>query len=340
MSSANAAAAVGRRPRSSRRRRRLGLAALVVLAAAGAGAYLGVGRGGGAGAEVSPSHALAVTRFRLHAAPVAVALADGSVWVVEETNGMRASLVRLDPATGERLATFPVGRQGPDFGAVTTRDGVVWAAAGDHVVRVDASRSGAVERATLPGEELAALAAGYGSVWVAGIGVPHDTITRLDASTLAVQARIVAATQPVALAPWLGSVWLATTGGLSKIDPANNRLVPAPVQVTPVSLTRAGDRLWVADRYRNAVSIDRSGHATWIRLPFAPGAIAVSPGRVWITNNCGCRTGRVALFDARTHRLVDERPIGETPVAVAADRAAAWVASFGDEAIARVRSAR
>jgi streptogramin lyase len=281
---------------------------------------------------------LRVTHFQLGAAPVAITASHGSVWVVEETGGMRAELVRIDPTTGKRVATILIGRTGPDFGAAAAGGAFVWAAAGNHVIRVDATHANAVKRAVLPGEA-ATLTLGPGSVWLASIGEQRNMITRLDPATLAVRARIPLTFQPVALAAGLGSVWLASPSGLWRIDPTNDHIVPAPDPVAlPASLAVAANRLWVIEQDRRAASIDRAGRVrTQIALPFSPGALAVTPGRIWVTNNCGCRTGKLAVLDTHTRRLLADRTIGETPVDVAPDRGSVWVATFADETVSHVR---
>ena len=252
---------------------------------------------------------------------------------------MRADLVRLDPTTGKRVATFLIGRTGPDFGSVAANGAYIWATAGTHVIRVDATDPHNVKRAALPGEANA-VTVGLRSAWVASIGQQADTIIRLDASTLAAQAQIRLTFQPVALAAGLGSVWLASPSGLWRIDPASNHIIPAPDPVAlPVSLAVAGDRVWVIEQDRRAVSIDHTGRVrTQFPLPFAPGAFALTPGRIWVTDNCGCRVGKLAVLDTHTRRLLAEQSIGETPVDVALDRGGVWVATFADETISFARA--
>lgn len=333
-------AAVIERARRRQRRRRLLLASVTVAVCAVASLSVGLWRGGSPAVPAARGDGLVVTRFGLEAAPVAVALAGGSVWVVEETAHMRADLVRLDPTTGKRVAAFAIGRTGPDFGAATVSDGFVWAAAGDHLIRVDIAGQGRLERAVLPGEA-AAVTVGFGSAWVASIGQTHDLITRLDASTLAPQARIVVTMQPVALQTGLGSVWLASTDGIWRIEPTRDRVVPEPVPVaSPIRLALSRGRLWLIEQDRIAAALDRTGNVrARITLPFAPGAVAATARGIWITDDCGCRAGRIALFDPRTHRRLAERRIGETPVALTANYGGAWVATFGDESISHVRPA-
>jgi hypothetical protein len=324
------------------RRRRVLLAAAAAAACAAGGLYVGVWRGGGAaGAPPASRGGLAVTRFRLDGAPVAVALAGGSVWVVEETAHMRAELVRLDSTTRKQIAAFAIGRTGPDFGAATASGRFVWAAAGHHLIRVSTIDPHSIRRTALRGEA-AAVTVGFGSVWVASIGQSRALITRLDVSTLTPQARIAVTMQPVALQAGLGSIWLASTDGIWRIEPKSNRLAPGPAPVaSPVRLALSHGRLWLIEQDRVAAALDRTGHIrARITLPFAPGAVAATASGVWISDDCGCRAGRIALFDPRTHRLLGVRRIGETPVALAADHGGSWVATFGDESISLVRTAQ
>lgn len=291
---------------------------------------------------VGPSAAhrpgLATAHFSPGGAPVALAATRGRIWVVVETGGLRVGLVGLDPASGRREAAFTIGRTGPDFGAVTSSGGAVWAAAGKHVVRIDPTRPGVVERAPLPGEA-AAIAAGYGSVWVATIGSPRDFVVRLDASSLAVEARIPLTFPPVALRAALGSVWVASPSGLWRIAPTGNRLVPArdPFPLL-VGLAVSGGRLWAIEQDMTAAAVDRNGHVeARVRLPFSPGAGAVTAARLWVIDNCGCHSGKLALVDLSSRRVAATEPIGGTPVAVAAIGSTAWVATFADETVWRIR---
>lgn len=297
----------------------------------------------GAGGSASPWRSqafrapkLVVTRFRLHAAPVAVTTTPGAVWVVLETQGSQARLRRLDPSTGRLRFSALIGRAGPDFGAAVEANGVVFAAAGDHVIRAPVATA-RVERARIVGEA-AAIAIGFRSVWVASIGQQRNWITRLNAATLAVEARIPLIAQPVALRVAFGSVWLATTSSLQKISPATDRLKPTTLLTkNPIGLLVFGGRLWLyqLDDVMTAVAGQRSS-GVQLALPFRPSALAVTPGRIWATDNCACTAGTIALLDARTHRLVAERKIGETPVALAADGDVVFVATFNDGTLSRV----
>jgi len=297
-----------------------------------------------AGVSASPgrSHAprtlrLVFTRFRLHAAPVAVTTTVGAVWVVVETQGSQAQLRRLDPSSGRLRFSALIGRAGPDFGAASNANGIVFAAAGDHIVRAPAVAPRRVERALVAGEA-AAIAIGFHSVWVASIGQQRDWITRLNAVTLAVEARIPISVQPVARRAAFGSMWLATTQSLQKLNPATNRLRPTTVLTNnPIGLLFFAGQLWLyqLDDVMTAVAGPRSS-GTQLALPFRPSAVAATPTQIWATDNCACMRGTIALLDARTHRLVAERKIGETPVALATDGDVAFVATFNDGTLSRV----
>lgn len=154
---------------------------------------------------------------------------------------------------------------------------------------------------------------------------------RLSETTLGVEARIPVVVQPVALRAAFGSVWLATTESLQKIDPATDR------SKSTIGLLLFCGRLWLyqLDDVMTAVAGPGSS-ALQLTLPFRPGAVAVTPTRIWATDNCGCMRGTIALLNARTHRLIAERKIGETPVALVAAGDVAYVATFNDGTLSRV----
>lgn len=288
-------AAVIRDARRRQRKRRLALAAVLVVIA-GAVSYretAGQNSSGPAGSRET----VTITHFRLGAAPVAVTTAAGSLWVVEETaNGMRVQLTRIDPQSGRRLSSYPIGRTGPDFGAVTAVGHVLWATAGNHVIRVDADNPSApAQRAAIPGEG-ATVTLGFGSVWVAAIGQAHNVIERFNADSLDPQARIPLDVQPVALRAGLGSLWLATTSGLWRINTTTNRPQPTGVAGYLVGLAVSSNRLWLIQQSTELTALDAHARVrSQLELPFYPGAITGSPQGLWITNNCGCDPDPVAV---------------------------------------------
>lgn len=330
-------AAVIRKARRRQRKRRIALAA-VLVAIAGATTYWEAARPHGSGLAGS-RETITITHFRLGAAPVAVTTAAGSLWVVEETaNGMRVELTRIDPQSGRRLSSYPIGRTGPDFGAVEAVGHVLWATAGNHVIRVDADNPSApAERAAIPGEG-DTVTLGFGSVWVAAIGQAHNVIERFNADSLAPQAHIPLDVQPVALRAGLGSLWLATTSGLWRINTTTNQLQPTGVAGYLVGLAVSSNRLWLIQQSIELTALDDHARVlTQLELPFYPGAITGSPQGLWVTNNCGCKRGTVSLI-GKQNQTVFTRPIGETPVAITANGSTAWVATFADGTVSRVTS--
>lgn len=273
----------------------------------------------------------AATAFRLGAAPVAVALDGSDAWAVVETAD-GAAVWRLSPRSRRPLASYRIGPQGPDLGAVTAADGRVWAVAGDRIVRVTPAAPHRVRRARVPGVATA-VSVGFGSVWVTVVGSQRNSLVRLDARTLELQATIPVE-QPTAILAALGSVWVAGPSSLDRIDPRTNRLTPTTEPVNnPTALASDGREVWVADG-RTALSVDRSGSPrTRIPLPFGTGSLAVTGRELWVTNNCGCPDGEVAAVDPVSARPVGIWRVGETPVAIAASGTAAWVASFGDRSL-------
>lgn len=330
------AAAIKAARRRQRRRQLLSATVFVLAVAVALSLYFDLSRSSGTPASaLSPP--LTRTAFDLKAPAVALTAVRGNVWAVVEGSKMQALLWKIDPRNGKRLNSFTIGRTGPDFGAVTSSGSVLWAAAGTTVLRVDIAQPARVTRAPLPGEA-AAVAVAFGSVWVATIGERGYFLVRLDANTLARQARIHLDVQPTAISSGLGSLWLASLSSLERIDPRTNRAVATPAQPSnPIALTITGNCLWVLQGTGAVTLVDQGGNQrALIPLPFSPSSFAVSRDRTWVTNNCGCKTGVLAVID-RTTRRVREITLGTTPAALTTIGNEAWIATFGDAKLWRVR---
>jgi DNA-binding beta-propeller fold protein YncE len=125
---------------------------------------------------------------------------------------------------------------------------------------------------------------------------------------------------------------------VQKIDPATDRSNSTGVVTNnPIGLLLFAGRLWLyqLDDVMTAVAGPRSS-GMQLTLPFRPGAVAITPTGIWATDNCACMRGTIALLDARTHRLIAEQKIGETPVALATAGNVAYVATFNDGTLSRV----
>jgi YVTN family beta-propeller protein len=140
------------------------------------------------------------------------------------------AVVRIDPATNRVVATIPVGRAP---GAMTVAGGVVWVSLPEHGLgRIDpASNRSTVVR--VPGCCAGELAAGEGALWVANRG--DDTLVRVDPATGRVAARILlpktTEQRPHQVAVGDGAVWVTSA---ARRGAANLlwRVDPASNQVT------------------------------------------------------------------------------------------------------------
>jgi predicted anti-sigma-YlaC factor YlaD len=83
------------------------------------------------------------------------------------------------------------------------------------------------------------------------------------------------------------AVWVSTTEGIVRIDPANSRVVASiPTGAFPRAIAVAGDRVWVAlGGDRSIVSVDATENriAGSIPLDDVPTAIAIDAQGVWVT---------------------------------------------------------
>lgn len=150
------------------------------------------------------------------------------------------------------------------------------------------------------------MAAGAGALWVAG----SDQILRIDPATNGVAARIpvVAGAGPAGVAVGAGAVWvpLAVPGALWGIDPATDKVtskIPLGGPLNgPISVSAAGDTVWVACCGESGTGASTSG-------------------------------GRLLRVDVRRERVVADIALNASPVAIAADTSAAWVATAGGQVL-------
>ena len=145
------------------------------------------------------------------------------------------------------------------------------------------------------------MAAGGGALWVAG----SNEVSRIDPATDRVTATIpvgVTGSGPGGVSFGAGAVWVpvAVPGALWGIDPHSNKVTTrislgGPLQ-GPVSVTATHDTVWIACCAEQAAGAPASG-------------------------------GRLLRVDPRHKRVVADIALPASPVAVAADSSAAWVAT-------------
>ena len=148
------------------------------------------------------------------------------------------------------------------------------------------------------------LAAGYGSVWVVGLGV----IYRVDSATRTV-AIIPApgAGEFSGIATGADAVWVTSTSsdGVYRIDPRHNRITSfIRLQPTPIGITVAYGRVWVTESKQRpgiVVRIDpRTNRVSRppIRVGTGAAQIVAGFGSLWVTNGNG--NGSVSRINPAT----------------------------------------
>ena len=156
--------------------------------------------------------------------------------------------------------------------------------------------------ATIGTDALASsMVAGDGALWV----VSSDQVTRIDPATNSVEARIpvvAPGTGPAGVAVGAGAVWvpLAVPGALWGIDPATNKVTSKISLGGPLS---------------GSISVSAAGDTVWVTCCGESGTGASTSG------------GRLLRVDPRRKRVVADIALDASPVAIAADTSAAWVAT-------------
>jgi DNA-binding beta-propeller fold protein YncE/predicted Ser/Thr protein kinase len=265
------------------------------------------------------------------AATVLVLLAVGVVAALE-------ALATLGP---DPVARAPV-RVGNAPAALAVGGGAVWAAnaADGTVTRIDAASRKATRPAVRVGAVPAAVAVSAGAAWVANSD--DGTVSRIDlASDRVVGSPIKVGAQPLGLAAVRDAVWVANSAddSISRIDPISGRVRARAIRVgaQPIGVATDRDAVWVANGAGNSLMrirartnrVDRT-----IPLPFAPTALAVGAGAIWVVS-----ADRGTLTPVTpSARVVVGRPIrvGTSPVAVAVGDGAVWVTDAGENAVKKV----
>lgn len=276
-------------------------------------------------------------------APSAVAVGEGSVWVLDADD---RTVARIDPEQRQVLRTFSIATRPTALGAGA---GAVWVGNGFResgfagtsypasVSRVD-RESGVVDQTIrLPrgggapyfqggGFEQQFMAVSREAVWVVN---PDGTVTRIDARTNRVAAK-VAGVRALGIAAGDGEVWVIDEQGVAEIDPQTNG-ISKRIEVAAESLTAlaiGSGAVWVADPVGGSVwriAPEPEPVLRTIPLDFGVGWVAFGEGAVWATNEIADKVYRI---DPRTYRarVVAHVP---APAGVAVGEDAVWVAAAG-----------
>jgi YVTN family beta-propeller protein len=258
------------------------------------------------------------------ASPDGVAYGDGSVWVVDGTDG---KLFRIDPGKHVIADHIDVGS---DPSAVTvSRNGDVWVAnSGDGTVsRISPATDQRVGLPIAVGNLPAAIASGPSGVWVANQG--DDTVQRINPVTGAVTRTVGVGGQPDGIAVGPHGVWVANSqdGTVTKIDPVTGQASgPITVGAGPAGIAVTPTAIWVANSLNLTVSkIDPlTGQVTTFPVGDGPSAIVATRDSVWVGDQFAARLDRI---DPRTGRVVQSVPVGSSPRAIAPAGSGIWVAA-------------
>lgn len=193
-----------------------------------------------------------------------IAIGEGAVWALASTGETGSDvLVRIDPATGENLATTPLE---PEPWYVAAGAGAVWVGfpRASMIQRVDAATNEVTGQIRLPGDGITAIAADDQAVWVEVIEDRSDqgqqnlaSLVRIDPHTSKVVATIPLdglSGYDDEIAIGAGGVWVAgvnLTGSseelgadLLRIDPVTNS-IRAVLPVSAFSVGAGADAVWV-----------------------------------------------------------------------------------------------
>ncbi len=228
-----------------------------------------------------------VRDFPIDPAPCELTFGYGSLWVATQSG----KLDRVDPTTGKVLARITVGEASYEplvaFGAVwvTNRNG-------NSVSQVDPATNKVVRTIKTPFVNAGGVVDAAGSLWVGNDASGDTEILRIDPRT-GRQTRVKAGNRPAFVAAAGGSIWVAnqndhtvtrldaTTGAIQGTVPAGSN----PVNLA--ALPGARPEVWVPDDVGNVLTrIDATTGSVVETLPVGKGpAVVASDGTdVWVTN--------------------------------------------------------
>ncbi|HEX6714464.1 MAG TPA: ABC transporter substrate-binding protein [Thermoleophilaceae bacterium] len=220
-------------------------------------------------------------------------------------------------------------------------DGRARSASGEsRAIALSADRAAHARDVTLPSPP-AAMAAGYGSLWLAIPG--RGEVLRVEPDTNTVGDRIPVGEGPGALAVGAGSVWTAAVPGevLHRIDPQSGT-VARTVRfrgARVAALAFGAGALWVADSAGNALlELDPGSGTVRRRVPLEvePSSLLVVGDQIWVADYGGAV---IAEVDRRRGRTLATVNVGNGPASLAADGDAVWVANALDSTVSKVAAA-
>jgi DNA-binding SARP family transcriptional activator/ABC-type branched-subunit amino acid transport system substrate-binding protein len=251
-------------PKTGRTAQTFGTGSTPVSLAVGAGAvWVANGRESSAGllggaipvsvSRLDPDSAVVSGTTQLPNAPAGVTgapdMVPGGNWIVARPGavwaiGPGSALSRLDPRTGDLVATVP----GVTALAIAADAAGVWAVGYEsEIVRIDARTNRLARRIPLAAGGVAGIALGGGSVWVAD---PVDgTVWRIEPGPPAVTRTFTVGVGVTGVAYGHGALWAVNffERTVSRIDPGTNRVTSrTELDATPQSVAVGADAAWVS----------------------------------------------------------------------------------------------
>ena len=156
------------------------------------------------------------------------------------------TVIRIDPATGERTGTIPLGAQPL---AIVEAGGRVWVAAGDSLLHSYDAGTLAPDPTIVVGSDAARIGANSTAVFVVSQGV-EGTVTRVDLAKDEVASVTVAdPADPRSLGELLvgdDGVWVTRRAGIAALDPVTLEVrASTALPGYPIGLVRDGRDAWM-----------------------------------------------------------------------------------------------
>lgn len=271
-----------------------------------------------------------------------VAFGHGSLWV---SNRGAGTVVRIDPADGEVIATLTVGTRP---GSIAVGASSVWvaddAASGGEATlsRIDPETNTVTATAQLPGA-CCMLAAGEGAIWsIDGDGM----LARIDEATAEATASAVG-TGGIDGVVAAGDIWGSRDGGgVWRFSPAESRVV-AEVPLDGVPFAAADGMVWGGDELEIwGIATGTNARSVGFGVPQGVQeivAMAAGDGELWVavvrqTTDGGlvATGGAVLRFDIGRQTLIETIQVGATPRSMVSAEGSLWVTDTEDGALLRI----
>jgi DNA-binding SARP family transcriptional activator/streptogramin lyase len=252
--------------------------AAAAIAAAGGRAWAAVSKPQGIVVLALAPHGVRVVK--LDAPPYSLAAVGGVLWAAPGYEGTIQRIAGAQATPPFRLAPSSRGRV-----LLVGISDALWVAAQDGYLRRVDPRTGLVTAAVQVGLPNA-LAAGFGSIWVASASA--DQIVRVDAATGHIVRRINIGGIATSIASGRGGVWAATpaNGTVWRISPRVNAVLASVSPLAqPTQVAAAGGQIWVASGSTGALAaLDQHGQVLQrVELPTPAARLAADGNRLWLT---------------------------------------------------------